>query len=305
MKIFLVRHGETVDNIAGVYAGVRDSHLTNYGVEQTVKLGEHLVTIGVRFTHIFASPLIRASQTAEAILRSQLGTAEGKSLAISILKVKDLIEQDFGYYEGKPFQARSSPRKTGREADAEVQRRTPGFQDVESKDSMCKRADAFLDEHLMPLTLETSDSAEPIVAIVSHGMLLSTLWRRMLARVSPGSVTVAPEVTAARGPLILDRLGGWSNTGYLELSLQRRLQRPVKLSQDDPRVFGTAEDADTTTGLSPPQALTFKRFTVSIVAVDSRTHLHGLKRQRGGIGRLVHDTNQRKLDGFFKRPKTG
>src|ERR1700761_205792 len=67
MKLYLIRHGETVDNVAGLYAGSRDSTLTNHGVEQTERLGEYLARNGVKFTHVFASPLSRAYKTAEAV----------------------------------------------------------------------------------------------------------------------------------------------------------------------------------------------------------------------------------------------
>jgi hypothetical protein len=63
-------------------------------------------------------------------------------------------------------------------------------------------------------------AAEHAVAIVSHGILLSSLWRRLLLRLGPKSVTISREVIAARGEVVLAHLGGWSNTGFLELSIK-------------------------------------------------------------------------------------
>ncbi|KAM3468559.1 hypothetical protein MY5147_007828, partial [Beauveria neobassiana] len=42
MRLLLIRHGETVDNVAGIFAGVRDSALTTHGVLQAGRLGGHL-----------------------------------------------------------------------------------------------------------------------------------------------------------------------------------------------------------------------------------------------------------------------
>lgn len=105
MELFLIRHGETVDNVAGLYAGVRDSALTNHGVEQARRLGEHFAKedVHVAFTHIFASPLSRAYKTAQAIQTAQaklktkdLGQVEENTRKVEIVRVSELIEQDFG-----------------------------------------------------------------------------------------------------------------------------------------------------------------------------------------------------------------
>ena len=138
MRLFLIRHGETVDNVAGLYAGVRDSALTNYGVDQAKRLGDYLVKNGTSLTHIFASPLTRASKTAEAVQKAQVTTST-KDVAVAslaIVNIPELIEQDFGFYEGKPFFARFDSENTGREAHYDNHKSDPGFVDVESKESM-------------------------------------------------------------------------------------------------------------------------------------------------------------------------
>ncbi|QIW97192.1 hypothetical protein AMS68_002710 [Peltaster fructicola] len=292
MKLFLIRHGETVDNIAGIYAGVKDSQLTNFGVEQTKKLGSHFATTDVVFTHIFASPLIRAYRTAEAIRDAQQRKSnDAQPLpALEIIKVPDLIEQDFGYYEGKPFHARSSPNKAGRVSHAEIHKNDPSFVDVETKEAMSKRADNFLDSYLLPIV---DSGIEPIIAVVSHGMLLSTLWRRILLRIPRKALSIAPEVITARGPIVLEHLGGWSNTGCLRLHFTKQ-ESTEQVATDDVKAITTA-----------PVRKDFTGFTVLIVAIDSKAHLTGLKRQRGGIGSLGNDESQQKLTSFFKKPRTG
>ncbi|KAK0327879.1 hypothetical protein LTR82_001397 [Friedmanniomyces endolithicus] len=329
MKVYLIRHGETVDNVAGLYAGVRDSALTIHGLEQARRLGEHFAkSNNVHLTHIFASPLSRAYKTAEALLKAQKHGAAEKSQAVdmlAIVKVPDLIEQDFRYYEGRPFYARSEAKKSGREAHYDRHKDDPDFVDVESKESMSKRADAFLDEHFMPLLDDQAadDSLEVAAAVTSE------------------EFDGCGDVTAARGSIVLEHLGGWSNTGYLELAMSKD-SGFTNLAAVSREAAQTAEVSDTptcptpmsptpidtekkamitpdrtsaatsslsrkaSTAHSPTASLrTLAGWSTHILAVDSKAHLSGLKRQRGGIGRLAHDEGQQKMTGFFKRQKKG
>ena len=63
--LYFVRHGQSVANAQGVIAGQFDSPLTETGLEQARLAAEASVSLGI--THIAASPLVRARQTAEAI----------------------------------------------------------------------------------------------------------------------------------------------------------------------------------------------------------------------------------------------
>jgi hypothetical protein len=200
---------------------------------------------------------------------------------------------------------------------------------VESKESMAKRADTFLDQHLLPLFDSDSAAEEHTVAIVSHGILLSNLWRRLLLRLPRRSLQIAPDVTAARGDIILEHLGGWSNTGYLHLSIQRdsspasdktesagKNESPnittnmltpgpqiAEVTAVSPTAEGKAFDVvpDATSEAIPRKML--DGYSTTILAINNKQHLIGLKRQRGGIGRSAHDESQKKLDGFFKKQR--
>ncbi|KAK4926086.1 hypothetical protein LTR49_007001 [Elasticomyces elasticus] len=333
MIVYLIRHGETVDNVAGLYAGVRNSALTVHGVEQARRLSEHFVKTDIKLTHIFASPLSRARKTAEALQKAQNGKSQDE--AVSIVQVPDLIEQDFGFYEGKSFFVRSEARKSGKETHYDKHRNDPGFVDVESKESMCKRADAFLHQHLMPLfELEAADSKLE-VAVVSHGILLSNLWRRLLLRLPRKSLSIAAKVTAAKGPVVLEHLGGWSNTGYLELAFKKddhdlsvvpitaaltsdaqEDEAPTLPTPTPPAIVfdDTLDEASSSAAQKdvsapvwpkPASSRVLVGWSTAIIAIDSKAHLVGLKRQRGGIGRLAHDEGQKKIEGFFKRQKKG
>lgn len=303
MDLYLIRHGETVDNVAGLYAGVTDSALTNYGHDQINRLGKHFASSSVVFSHIFASPLSRASKTAQAIQDAQPSSASG----VRIIKVPDLIEQDFGYYEKRTFQARTDARRTGRDVHREAHLNDPGFVDVESKEAMAKRADRFLDDLLLPLFVQPKQRGKNTVAVVSHGMLLSTLWKRLLLRLSPKTVTIAAEVTASKGDIILQHLGGWSNTGYLELVFTKAADAAAIQSGASIESAAACGETVKSEGVLETPAVTTKvlaEYKLLIVSIDRKDHLSGLKRQRGGIGRSKHDEGQQKLDGFFKRQRT-
>ncbi|KAA8571527.1 hypothetical protein EYC84_001527 [Monilinia fructicola] len=145
MRLLLVRHGETVDNVANVYAGHTDSALTNHGVLQANRLGAHLAAS--KISNIFSSDLQRAVKTAEAICAAQ----ESRT-SLEVTKLRLLREQDFGYYEKKPFHQRlKDSNMNGKETHSEAHRTNPRFKDVESRESMKERMETFVKEHLMHL----------------------------------------------------------------------------------------------------------------------------------------------------------
>ena len=206
-------------------AGSRDSPLTNHGVIQAKRLGDYLCKTRPKLSHVFASPLQRALKTAIAVQTAQVGQEiDDADLILPVVQSKDLVEQDFGFYEGKPFYARTSgSNKTGREAHYETHRNIPGFQDVESRESIAARCDSFLDGHFIPLLDYDGVPSELSVVVVSHGILLSHLWRALLRRLPRKSVTIAPEIVANKDQVVLEHLGGWSNTGFLELLVRHSL----------------------------------------------------------------------------------
>lgn len=91
-KIYLVRHGQDTDNVAGILNGRRDTELTNLGREQAKQVAEKLRDNDVQI--IYTSPLKRAYETA-MIIAEELRIDE-------IIADKHLIERDFGILTGKP-----------------------------------------------------------------------------------------------------------------------------------------------------------------------------------------------------------
>lgn len=89
LRLFLVRHGETVWNRERRLQGHTDSRLTRNGVENTEKLHEILKQID--FKKIYTSPLQRAVRTAEIIKGDR---------DLEIIPDKRLKEINLGEWEG-------------------------------------------------------------------------------------------------------------------------------------------------------------------------------------------------------------
>ncbi|MEN0613068.1 adenosylcobalamin/alpha-ribazole phosphatase [Klebsiella indica] len=66
MKLWLVRHGETEANVAGLYSGHAPTSLTKRGISQARTLGQRLQD--VPFQHVFYSELERTQHTASLLL---------------------------------------------------------------------------------------------------------------------------------------------------------------------------------------------------------------------------------------------
>ncbi|KAF4119578.1 Broad specificity phosphatase PhoE [Geosmithia morbida] len=193
MRLFLIRHGETVDNVASVYAGSLDSALTSHGVIQARLLASHLAEHAPADTHILSSDLQRAVKTAEAIRDSRRYCAGDDEGARQIQIVSLIREKDFGSDEG-----------------VRIGSRMP-CGDSESVESMNERVDSFLDNHILPLCHRSS--ADHGVAVVAHGIILGVLFRRLRHRLPSGAVT------SATTDIDLSLSPSWGNTGYLEATL--------------------------------------------------------------------------------------
>ncbi|KUI61002.1 hypothetical protein VP1G_08184 [Cytospora mali] len=300
MRLFLVRHGESVDNVAGLYAGIRDSPLTNHGVLQARRLGAHLAsrssTIGPVQT-IFSSNLRRAVKTAEAVAGAQAAVA-GVVDVPAVVQLAELREKDFGSDEGKRFGTR------GQAAGASA--RPIDWVEPESRDAMKTRVDRFIQMHLVPTVIRGFDSdANHSVVIVAHGIILNVLLRSLLSRFGPDELTrLSRPVVASGRP---ESLASWSNTGYLEANL-RLVKKGVAMtpvgSKSSPLSVPQGASTNTslaTTGVNKVDAPTFA-IRMTVQTVNCNHHLSGLKKTRGGIGSVAFDQKQKTLDSLFSRP---
>ena len=98
--VYLARHGETAWSISGQHTGRTDLPLTQRGEENARKLGERLK--GLTFAKVLTSPLQRALRTCEL-------AGFGAAAEID----RDLLEWDYGEYEGKRTAEIHAERRVG------------------------------------------------------------------------------------------------------------------------------------------------------------------------------------------------
>ena len=94
MKIYIIRHGETEANAQGFMQGWSDGPLNEDGIKLAQITGEKLK--GVKFDAAFSSPLKRAKETAELVLK-----ASGNDCPIYLDDRIKVI--NMGEYEGHKF----------------------------------------------------------------------------------------------------------------------------------------------------------------------------------------------------------
>ncbi|MCJ1400870.1 hypothetical protein MMC11_004079 [Xylographa trunciseda] len=294
--------GNRTDRFTESVKSVKDSALTIHGSLQAERLGRHLAQEGVRATHLFASDLQRAYKTAEAICATPTPKNEGNNNRVEVMRLPILREQNFGFYEGKPFFAR--PRdstKSGKDNHRLQHAKDPGFQDVETKEAMARRMDNFIDLHMLPLLRCSHPGTDPVIIIVSHGIILSTLWRCILKQFSSQSIQLGPGLaTRGGGATTLEHLGGWSNTGYLELDVKAPTTITESTSADTAVTLAAAQKPAPNT-IAPPKLL--HGYIMTIKAVNRKDHLVGLKRTGGGVGSSKFDEGQKTIESFFKKRK--
>ena len=87
MKLYVVRHGQTLANIEKIVSGDKETPLTIEGIKEAEALRE--VFKDIKFDVVFSSPLLRAIDTARII--------SGKTVRID----ERITERDYGLNEGK------------------------------------------------------------------------------------------------------------------------------------------------------------------------------------------------------------
>lgn len=86
--VYLARHGETAWTISRQHTGLTDLPLTERGERTARRLGERLKRL--MFANVMTSPLQRAARTCELAGFKAVAEIE-----------KDLVEWDYGQYEGR------------------------------------------------------------------------------------------------------------------------------------------------------------------------------------------------------------
>ncbi len=180
--LVLVRHGETEWSKAGQHTGRTDIPLNDRGREEALRLREQLA--GSAFARVFSSPLSRALETARLAGYSD-----------RVETVEDLLEWDYGDYEGRTTaDIRSTRRRWSLWMDG-----TPGG---ESAADVGARVDGFLKE------LRDLDDE---VLLFAHGHVLRVLTARWLG------LTPADGRLFALDPATISVLGYERETSVIHL----------------------------------------------------------------------------------------
>ena len=133
MKLYILRHGETTLNAKGVMQGRVDEPLNENGRDLAARTGRGMR--GIRFDACISSPLSRAVETAEIVLRES-----GSDVPIRI--DERLIEMSFGDVDGRKIS------EMGEESMLFFLDpfHFPGFPNGESIPQLCERTQPFLRE---------------------------------------------------------------------------------------------------------------------------------------------------------------
>jgi len=112
--IYLVRHAETDWNKEKRYQGGKDIPLSNTGIEQARQLARQLKK--VKFDVVYSSPLQRASQTAELLLRDNSPPiilepafqeiSHGLWEGLRVDEIMERFPQEFRLWKEKPHQVK-------------------------------------------------------------------------------------------------------------------------------------------------------------------------------------------------------
>ncbi len=164
MRIILVRHGQSEDNVTGTIAGHRPTPLSSLGKEQAHSLGKKFLELDFKFDAVYSSDLKRAVQTTE-IICEVLGISD-------IIYDQGLREGEAGSFTGKSMgDLTDEERVIYRNLLADLDSKAHNGESV--NEQMRRTRDAFLDI----INKHPEDSS---ILIVGHGGTLYHILRNTL-----------------------------------------------------------------------------------------------------------------------------
>ena len=171
--IYLIRHGQTDQNVAWRIQGQRDFPLNETGIRQAEAARDALKELRISFDKVISSPLIRAVRTAEIVTGADGAEA---SEAPEIILDDRLKEMDYGPYEGADLKNLPEALK---EFFSDFNR-NPAPEGVEQLPDLVKRLGGFL-EAIKPDIMEMKP--EENVLLSTHAIAL----KAALEYLTPGS----------------------------------------------------------------------------------------------------------------------
>ena len=171
MKLYIIRHGQTDGNIAKKIQGRQDIPLNERGHFQAQCLGKAMENRPI--TAVFSSPQIRAMETAIAV---------ASPAGVPVIPVRDLMEINYGVWEGKTEEELLRDDRALYEAwwSHPAETAPPEGESINQVNERCRQAWKEIKPQL------TGDAA-----IVAHGGLLAHFMEQLLGSESIAASTVA------------------------------------------------------------------------------------------------------------------
>ena len=169
MKVYFIRHGESVDDIEDCYGGIADFPLTDAGREKTRGVAQFLRSAGLQL--ILTSPLARARETADIIVKEL-----GRDLPVR--EIDSLQERNaFGILSG-----------VNKELAAQIFKRIlSGLNETPGSPSETLLGAEDFNEFIVRVQKAFNEVLEfaaahglKQVAVVTHGQFTQTLFERVL-----------------------------------------------------------------------------------------------------------------------------
>ncbi|KAG0702141.1 phosphoglycerate mutase-like protein [Suillus ampliporus] len=155
-RLYVIRHGETGWNRAGIIQGHADSQLNDLGEAQAAKTGEAFKAI--QFDKAFTSDLSRASKTAETILQHHPD--------VILVKDQALRERFLGKLQGTKGPANKSEPS------------------IEPEEAMIGRCVGWYNRDIVPYISSLADKPDGRcrnILVTSHGWLIESFFTSMIA----------------------------------------------------------------------------------------------------------------------------
>lgn len=191
--IYLIRHGQTAQNVERKALGHLNIGLADEGVEEVKKLALHLKKQGVQPQRIYTSPLLRTLKTAE-LLQSDLGGF--------IEEDEALREINYGQHEG-----------IDRQGLREIEY---GYNRLKMQEGKGETAEE-VEQRVLPFLNSVLQTEEDSVLIVTHAFSASVLVQLMM-RIPRTFPNIQPLSTADYSHFRVEK--GGENTVSV-LSIQR------------------------------------------------------------------------------------
>ncbi len=166
--IYLIRHGETDANVAGVWQGATDSPLNERGQAQARALAARIAREQLPITTIYSSPLRRARETARRVAEALGG--------VPLVTDPGLAEYHLGEWEGLSYEQLKDEKRLW-----ELMAENPDFTPPGGESPR-----QFAMRLLNSFQTILQQHAGETVAVVGHGGALATVLSMLL---DPGKDT--------------------------------------------------------------------------------------------------------------------